>query len=210
MAKEADAKTSFYSGCQGRDVVGPPAPAPRYLAAMATGAAGSLQLTRPAVALVPSYLHFLGELATQGERVWPAQPEATETPEAFVARLLRAEVLPDPPLVPQTTFWATIDEAVVGHIGLRHRLNAELAEVGGHIGYTVRPSYRGRGLAKEMLRQVLRTPKALEIGRLLLTCAPDNVASNRTILANGGTLERTIFVERIGRATNLYWITLES
>jgi predicted acetyltransferase len=59
-----------------------------------------------------------------------------------------------------------------------------------------------------MLRQVLRTPKAREIGKLLLTCAPDNLASNRTIRTNGGVLERTIFVERIGRETNLYWITL--
>lgn len=47
-----------------------------------------------------------------------------------------------------------------------------------------------------------------EIAKLLLTCAPDNLASNRTILANGGVLERTIFVERVGRETNLYWICL--
>jgi predicted acetyltransferase len=167
-----------------------------------------MRLTRPAVALVSSYLEFLAELAAAGERVWPARPEPTETQEAFVARLLRAEVTADPPQIPQTTYWATIGEAVVGHIGLRHGLNPEFAELGGHIGYTVRPSYRARGLAKEMLRQVLQTPKAKEIGRLLLTCAPDNVASNRTIRANGGVLERTIHVERIERETNLYWITL--
>jgi predicted acetyltransferase len=131
-----------------------------------------------------------------------------ETSESFVARLLRAEVTPEPTRVPQTTYWATVDGAVVGHIGLHHRLNEELAELGGHIGYTVRPSCRGHGLAKEMLRQVLRTPRAREIGRLLLTCAPDNAASNRTIRANGGVLERTIFVERIARETNLYWIVL--
>ena len=168
----------------------------------------NVQLTRPAVALVPSYLEFLGELAALGERVWPARPEPTETSEAFVARLLRAEAAPEPPHVPQTTYWATLGATVVGHSGLRHRLNAELAEFGGHVGYTVRPSYRARGFAKEILRQVLRTPKAQEIGRLLLTCAPDNAASNRTIVANGGVLERTIFVQRIGRQTNLYWITL--
>ncbi len=167
-----------------------------------------MQLTRPAVALVASYLAFLDEVAATGERVWPARPEATETSESFVTRLLRAEMAPEPPRVPQTTYWATVGEDVVGHIALRHHLNAELAEFGGHVGYTVRPSYRGRGLATEMLQRVLRTPKAKEIGRLLLTCAPDNVASNRTIRANGGVLERTIFVERIGRETNLYWITL--
>jgi predicted acetyltransferase len=165
-----------------------------------------LQLTSPAVELVPSYCEFLDELAANGERVWPTRPEPTETPGTFVARLLQAEVSPEPPRVPQTTYWATVDGSVVGHIGLRHRLNAELAEFGGHIGYTVRPAYRGRGLAREMLRQVLGTAKAREIGRLLLTCAPDNIASNRTIKANGGVLDRTMFVERIGRDTNFYWI----
>lgn len=175
---------------------------------MAARAEDTVRLTRPAVPLVPSYLEFLGELSAQGERVWPAQPEPTEKAEAFVARLLQAEAAPDATHVPQTTWWAIVGETVVGHIGLRHQLNGELAEFGGHIGYTVRPSYRGRGLAKEMLRRVLQTPKAQEIGRLLLTCAPDNAASNRTILANGGVLERTIFVERIARETNLYWITL--
>jgi predicted acetyltransferase len=59
-----------------------------------------------------------------------------------------------------------------------------------------------------MLRQVLLTAKAREIGKLLVTCAPDNVASNRAIRANGGVLERTLFVARVGRDTNLYWISL--
>ncbi len=167
-----------------------------------------MQLRRPAIELVSSYLAFLDEIAAIGERVWPAQPQPAETREDFVARVLRAEVPPGPPHVPQTTYWVTVGEAVVGHMGLRHGLNAELAEFGGHIGYTVRPSCRARGFAKEMLRQVLRTSKAQEIGRLLLTCAPDNIASNRTIRANGGILERTIFVERVGRDTNLYWIVL--
>ncbi len=175
---------------------------------MPSPAAEDMQLVRPSLALLPSYLDFLDELAALGERVWPARPEPAETPEAFVARLLRAEAAPDPLQIPQTTYWATVGETVVGHIGLRHRLSAELAEFGGHVGYTVRPSYRGRGVAKEMLRRVLRTPRAQEIGRLLLTCAPDNAASNRTIRANGGVLERTIFVERIGRESNLYWISL--
>jgi predicted acetyltransferase len=166
-----------------------------------------LQLNSPSVELLPSYIAFLDEIAAHGERVWPARPEPTETAESFVERLLRAEVSHAPPHQ-QTTYWATVDAAVVGQIGLRHRLNAELAEFGGHIGYTVRPASRARGIATEMLRQVLRTSKAQEIGRLLLTCAPDNVASNRTIRANGGVLERTIFVERFQRETNLYWIDL--
>jgi len=167
-----------------------------------------MELERPSLRLVSSYVEFLDEIATHGEHVWPARPEPGETPDAFVARILRDEDSPDPPRVPQTTYWATENDRVVGHIGLRHRLNEELAEFGGHIGYNVRPSCRRRGLATEMLRRVLATPKAREIGRLLLTCAPDNVASNRTIVTNGGVLERTIFADRVGRSTNLYWIDL--
>lgn len=89
-----------------------------------------------------------------------------------------------------------------------HDLAAALEEFSGHIGYDVRPSVRRKGIATEMLCQLLTVPKAWEIGRLLLTCAPDNVASNRTIVANGGVLSRTAFVEKWQRQTNYYWIHL--
>ena len=49
---------------------------------------------------------------------------------------------------------------------------------------------------------------AEEIGRLLVTCAPDNVGSNRAIVANGGVLARTAFVEEVQRPTHYYWIDL--
>jgi len=175
---------------------------------MTSSTAEGVQLVSPAVAWVASYLDFLDEVAAAGEPVWPARPERGETPEGFVARLVRWEVKPEPPRIPQTTYWAAVGRRVVGHIGLRHRLDRETAELGGHIGFTVRPTLRGQGLAKAMLRCVLRAPKAREIGRLLLTCAPDNAASNRVIQSSGGVLERTIFVERIARETHLYWITL--
>src|SRR5262245_26409739 len=120
-----------------------------------------LELKEPAVPLVPRYLAFLDEVEALGERVWPARPGPSETLEAFVARLLAPPV--DPTRVPQTTYWAILGDDVVGQIDLRHRLNTELAEYGGHIGYTVRASHRGRGVATEMLRRIVRTPKAREI-----------------------------------------------
>ncbi|MBS2014863.1 MAG: GNAT family N-acetyltransferase [Deltaproteobacteria bacterium] len=171
----------------------------------------TIRLSLPRVELVASYLDLLEEIEANDGHVHPARPAPGEAPDGFVARL-RAwedEAPFDGDRVPQTTYWATVDTRVVGHIGLRRRLNDELASYGGHIGYTVRPSCRGRGIAKEMLRLVLETPAARATGRLLLTCAPDNVASIRTIEANGGVFERTVFVERIARATSLYWIELD-
>ncbi len=173
--------------------------------------AQSLIISRPTIELVVSYLQFIDEMRIHGDRIWEGMvPMAGEGAPEFVARLVRAETSAMPPWVTTTTYWATISGTVVGRGALRHELTRDLAEFGGHIGYEVRPSYRRKGVATEMLRQILLTEKAREIGRLLLTCAPANIASNRTIQANGGRLVKTSFVERIGRDTNYYWIDLSA
>ncbi|MGE4131846.1 MAG: GNAT family N-acetyltransferase [Bdellovibrionales bacterium] len=169
-----------------------------------------LKLVAPTEELVPSYLDFIAEMEKAGEKIWLDNlPRAEEDHAAFVDRLLKGETHPEENKVPESIFWAVLDQTVVGKLGFRHRLNDNLRDFGGHIGYEVRPSFRNRGIAKQMLSQVLSTARAKEIGQLLLTCAPDNTASNRTILANGGVLEKTEFVRKWDRQTNYYWITVE-
>ncbi len=169
-----------------------------------------VELLRPNLQLAPSYFEFIEELRVQGERVWENMlPRENEDPEEFVARLNGEEVNPGPAWVTQTTYWGVLDGGkVVGRIILRHHLTDRLREFGGHIGYEVRPSSRRCGIAKDMLKKVLETEKAREIGRLLVTCAPDNEASNKTIKANGGVLERAAYVAAWNRNTNYYWIDL--
>ncbi len=167
----------------------------------------SVQLQRPSLELFASSQESVAEMRRLGETIWDGMTARdTESPADFVQRLLRAEHSPEPGMVSESVYWAVRDGTVVGRIALRHRLTANLEEFGGHIGYEVRPSARRVGVATEMLRQLLELPRAKEIGRLLLTCAPDNVGSNRTIVQNGGVLTRTAFVERIQRQTNYYWI----
>lgn len=169
-----------------------------------------LTLILPDEHFAESYLSCMAEMRDLGEKVWDATvPRADESTAQFVARLLRAKTSPEPGLVSETTYWAILDREVVGRIALRHTLNKNLEEFGGHIGYEVRPSARRKGVATEMLRLMLQTPKAKEIGRVLLTCAPDNIASNKTIQKNGGALSETKFVERVQRHTNYYWIVLK-
>lgn len=166
-------------------------------------------LLAPSTDLASSYLESLDEMRAIGEEVWIGnEPRSSETPESFVQRLLLAPTKPEPGLVPESIYWAVQAQKVVGRIALRHVLNENLKEYGGHIGYEVRPSSRRAGVAKEILKLLLETPKAREIGRLLLTCSPDNIGSNKTILANGGVLEKTAFVPKWNRLTNYYWIDL--
>ena len=99
------------------------------------------------------------------------------------------------------------DSKIVGIIDLRHHINHPiLGTWGGHCGYSVRPSERGNGYAKEMLRLNIQNAKALGIPKLLITCDVKNEASERTILANGGVYESTIDVD--GNMMKRYWITV--
>lgn len=64
-----------------------------------------------------------------------------------------------------------------------------------HCGYSVRPFERRKGYAKEMLRLNLQNAKNLGIDKMLVTCDCTNIASERTILDNGGEFERIIDVD---------------
>jgi hypothetical protein len=75
-----------------------------------------------------------------------------------------------------------------GAICLRHYLNDFLLRAGGHIGYSIWPSARSRGLATWALGEVLSHAAARGMDRLLITCHDDNVASARVIKRNGGLL----------------------
>ncbi len=102
--------------------------------------------------------------------------------------------------VPQTIYWMYIDDYPVAYGKLRHRLNERLAEYGGHIGYIVRPSERGKGFGKLFLSELVKKAKDFGIEKLLLTCDEENIKSRKVIECNSGTLEG------INKGICKYWI----
>ena len=97
-------------------------------------------------------------------------------------------------------------EHLVGMTNLRHRLNDYLLTYGGHIGYSVRPSERQNGYATQMLRLTLEKAKERGIEKVRICCDHYNVASAKTIRANGGVLEDEQFDSSDGTLTQRYWI----
>ncbi|MBN2222097.1 MAG: GNAT family N-acetyltransferase [Vallitaleaceae bacterium] len=113
-------------------------------------------------------------------------------------------------LVTATSYLAIrkADERLIGMIQIRHELNEYLLHCGGHIGYSVRKSERRKGYAKEMLALALQECRRLNLKKVLVTCDSENIASAKTILANGGVLENVVEDEE--RFTERYWICIEA
>lgn len=112
---------------------------------------------------------------------------------AVFVEAVRADALPETPRpewhVPCTTLWWVDGKTYLGRIAIRHELTDFLLDVGGHIGYDVRPTRRREGHATEMLKGSLPWALALRIDPALVTCDDDNVGSIRVIEHAGGVLE---------------------
>ncbi|ONI70038.1 GNAT family N-acetyltransferase [Kribbella sp. ALI-6-A] len=171
------------------------------------------ELIEPTMALRDSWL--------ESSREWGAQPQhgsglhetdEVGTVEGFTAWIERLKAEGDetrelaPGRVPAAYWWIVDDGNYAGAITLRYRLNEKLLDGGGHIGYGVRPSARGRGLASWALGAVLDRARARGLDRVLVTCDDGNLASARTIERNGGVLE-DVRETWLG-ITRRYWIAL--
>ncbi len=112
--------------------------------------------------------------------------------------------------VPSTTYLLirTTDNKLLGITDIRHRIEGHpvLGAFGGHIGYSIRPTERGKGYGNEILRLVLEKCRELKLKKVMISCAKDNAPSEKVIIANGGVFEKE--VEGDGRIIKRFWIDL--
>jgi predicted acetyltransferase len=167
---------------------------------------GMAQLSLPTVRVRRSFLAAMAEFRGEGRgtdgdrtmigdeirefgRAWSCTPDGfADYVQALRAQAREASPRPDG-YVPATTMWWVTEEEYLGRIAVRHRLTPHLREVGGHIGYDVRPSARRRGHATAMLRAALPIARSLGLESALVTCDVDNIASRKVIERNGGVLQ---------------------
>ena len=105
------------------------------------------------------------------------------------------------------TFFA-LDEndRIVGIIDFRHELKGFLKDFG-HCGYSVRPSERRKGYATKMLSLILSVAADAGLSSLQLSVERSNEPSVKTIIRNGGVLERSF--EYQGETADIYQIKIQ-
>ncbi|WP_416240351.1 GNAT family N-acetyltransferase [Salinisphaera orenii] len=111
-------------------------------------------------------------------------------------------------MCPNSTFFLLgASDEVVAVSNLRHWLNEFLQEVGGHIGFGVRPTARLRGFATEVLHCTVLEARRQGIENVLVTCKKGNVGSEQAISKNGGILESEIWSDMHSCIMRRFWIS---
>ena len=185
-----------------------------------------MELVRPAREHLPSYVAALeAGWSFDNLRGPKAAQEALARIEKDSDEFLRLQVdreakgppitMPDGTTVPRLpgyVLWMW-DGEFCGLIGFRWQpgTTALPPYTLGHIGYSVVPWKRRRGYAKRALALMLERIRGENLAHVDITCDLDNVASQRTILANGGVLvERFTPPAMCGPAEKLrYRVTID-
>jgi predicted acetyltransferase len=166
-----------------------------------------LELALPSLELEAAYQECEADFQRAGETFLSAA--GMDYPR-FVARCQNYEQV-DAGKVPQVDFFLLRDGAtILGWSGLRLRLTPNLEDIGGHIGYRIRPTERRKGYGTRILAMTLAEARKLGLSDLLLTCDSDNIGSRRIIERNGGQLASESVSPQSGVLVARYWIRIHA
>lgn len=103
--------------------------------------------------------------------------------------------IPNEKKVPAKTYFLVRqnDCKIVGMINIRLTLNEHLKKFGGHIGYSIRPTERGKGYNKINLYLGLKICQSHGISKVLMDADTNNPASWKTMEALGGVFVREYY-----------------
>ena len=94
--------------------------------------------------------------------------------------------------VKELVYLAFNDDMLIGVCDIRLTSNDFILNFAGEIGYSVRPSLRGRSYATKILQSALTEASKQGFKRILVTCNEPNVASAKVIERYGGILENIV------------------
>lgn len=169
-----------------------------------------MKLVAPSIKYQQSYLEALKEAKGETGTILRRIKEG-ESFEQFVENIkgeTKGINLPEG-FVSATELWLIDNNEFIGRVSIRHTLNENLEKMGGHIGYYVRVSKRGKGYGKKILAMGLKYARKLGIDKVLITCDLNNIPSAKVIEANKGVLENIVDMGPGQPPKKRYWIEVK-
>lgn len=167
-----------------------------------------IKLVRPSIELKEEALAYRQEHFEEGEDIIYGSElfDKTESYEEWLKSVTdntKKETVNPQWVVTDTFFAMDACNHIVGIIDFRHELKGFLLDMG-NCGYSVRPSFRRKGIASSMLRQLIEYVNTLGFHQLQISVEKSNIASIKTIKKNGGVYERSFPYE--GEEADIYMI----
>lgn len=164
----------------------------------------SAQLVRPDMRYATSLIAAAREFQAEGRMANFDYADVA----LYIKNLRRREHDPRPGKVLETYLWLVEGDEYIGRASVRHALNDSLRQIGGHIGYEIRPTRRKMGYGNLICKLALDEARKIGLKRVLITCDSTNIGSRKIIEANGGVLEDEIVVEGHPVTVLRWWIDL--
>lgn len=124
-----------------------------------------------------------------------------KTDEIFLHLTKTSPAQPEKRWLPAYYFEICLSEGtVIGNCDLRVGHN-DKTYIGGNVGYNIDAAYRGNHYAAKACQLLFRQARKHGMKYLIITCAPDNLASSRTCEIAGG---RVIGIETVPEDNELY------
>lgn len=110
----------------------------------------------------------------------------------------------------QTTYVLADEKGhIYGAANMRHELKGKLYEIGGHVGYAIRPSERKKGYGTILLKLLLEKLDEIGIKSALITCRENNIGSKKTMEKCCGNPDTLVPSMYEGIMEYRYWIDVK-
>src|SRR5690606_558446 len=145
--------------------------------ASATHDTSSPTLIEPSADFEASYHAYIAELGDEVRYPFPLDFDHSDFAQLLQRlRDIRAGIGVPEGYAASATFWLVEGTELLGVSNLRLELTERLREHGGHIGLGIRPSQRGRGLGKLLLKLTIAEARKHGIAQVHVHCLKHNTA----------------------------------
>ena len=161
-----------------------------------------MRLVKPSIKFKNSYIALVNEFIEHDEPLVPfVLNENYHDFSAMVNRLnnyAKGIAISDA-FVPHATYWlVNQSDELLGVVNLRFKLTPRLRQIGGNIGFGIKPSQRKKGHGTLILKYALLKIKKAGLIEARVTCNKSNPASRAVIQANNGILESEEYMKDLG------------